>query len=189
MKYIEDFTLEHINKFKQKENKKEVEFHQKNIEEIYDYCVYLMKFSQIIFLANNTMNISFGMNIEVIKKHITEMLDIVNDCVNLTIGGNFDLTSKTFKNSINSESKADNTFDHIIEMLNAKNRKFSTYYLFEVSKDLEKLRRYINSLETNFNYDVPKHIIDMLLEMFKYNKKEHKNELEKRQRTLQTSYD
>lgn len=56
-------------------------------------------------------------------------------------------------------------------MLNAKNRKTPTY-LFEVSKDLEKLRRYINSLESNFNYDVPKHIIDMFLEKFKYNEKE-----------------
>lgn len=172
MKYIEDFTLDYIKKFKQKENKKEVEFNRKNIEEIYDYCVYLMKLSQIIFLANNTLNISLGMNIEVIKNYITEILDTVNDCVDLTIGGSFDLTSKTFIKSINSESEADNTFDHIIEMLNAKNHKTTTYYLFEVSKDLEKLRRYINSLESNFNYDVPKHIIDMLLEKFKYNEKE-----------------
>lgn len=171
MKYIEDFTLDYIKKFKQSENKKEVEFNQKNIEEIYDYCVYLMKLSQIIFLANKTMNISFGMNIKTIKNYITEILDIVNDCLNLTIVGSFDLTSKTFKKSINSESEADNAFDHIIEMLNAKNRKTPTY-LFEVSKDLEKLRRYINSLESNFNYDVPKHIIDMFLEKFKYNEKE-----------------
>lgn len=77
MKYIEDFTLDYIKKFKQSENKKEVEFNRKNIEEIYDYCVYLMKLSQIIFLANNTLNISLGMNIEVIKNYITEILDIV----------------------------------------------------------------------------------------------------------------